>query len=186
MGSRSGAGEIAGGLRGIESLCLQGASRRGHAEKILAAAVVVQHGDPGTWNILVRRNGGISLLDWEAGEPKGMPLWDLLYFMRSFGCWISRTGGRHDALASFSHHFVSGASQLSTQLILSTRRYCHSVGLDSGLVEPLFYTCWMHRALKESTRIPAHLADQAHYFRLLQLCLRNRDEPGLKALFCNW
>ncbi len=144
--------------------------------------LVFQHGDPGTWNILVSESERVIFLDWEAGEAHGIPLWDLFYFMKTFGSWISRTQGSHDGLANFARHFLmaSPLGQLQAEVV---RRYCCSVGLEPALVEPLFYTCWMHRALKECTRLPEASLQNGHYFNLLRLCIARRDSPGFRALF---
>lgn len=144
--------------------------------------VVFQHGDPGTWNVMVSDTGRAVFLDWEAGEIQGMPLWDLFYFMRSFGSWISRKGGNHDGLENFARHFLK-ISPLSTLLAETTDRYSRCVGLDKELVEPLFYTCWMHRALKEATRLTSDSLEQGHYVRLLRMCIRYHNAPGLTRLF---
>ncbi|MCG3119534.1 MAG: hypothetical protein ALAOOOJD_01964 [bacterium] len=64
-----------------------------------------------------------------------------------------------------------------------TQRYCERVNLDKRLIEPLFYTCWMHRALKEATRLsPANL-EKGHYVSLLRLCIEQRQAPGFTRLF---
>ena len=42
--------------------------------------LVFQHGDPHVGNMLVSPAGVVQLLDWEAADPGGLPLWDLLYF----------------------------------------------------------------------------------------------------------
>jgi hypothetical protein len=55
--------------------------------------------------------------------------------------------------------------------------------LDPALVEPLFYTCWMHRALKEATRLQPDRLESGTYVRLLRLCVARRDAPGLRRLF---
>jgi hypothetical protein len=65
----------------------------------------------------------------------------------------------------------------------SVKRYCTEIGLTESLVEPLFYTCWMHRALKESTRLPAKKLRDGHYFNLLRLCMQRRESPTLQRLF---
>ena len=54
--------------------------------------LVFQHGDPGTWNIWVTPSERVAFLDWEAAEPQGMPLWDLFYFVRTYGAWAMRAG----------------------------------------------------------------------------------------------
>src|SRR5262249_34408230 len=55
-----------------------------------AFPLVFQHGDPGTWNIWVTPSERVAFLDWEAAEPHGMPLWDLFYFVRTYGAWAMR------------------------------------------------------------------------------------------------
>ncbi|MDZ7267829.1 MAG: phosphotransferase [candidate division KSB1 bacterium] len=142
---------------------------------------VLQHGDPGTWNMLVSAQGRVSVIDWEAGEVQGMPLWDLFYFMRSYGNWMARRQGLRDALQGFRSMLLA-ASPLSALLAQTVARYCAVTSLDRALVGPLFFTCWLHRALKEASRLtPATLAE-GHYYRLLKLCIAQRQAPGLAAL----
>ena len=117
--------------------------------------VVLQHGDPGPWNLLATDGGGVAFLDWEAAEPNGLPLWDLFYFLRSYGVAASRAAGRREPTASFAEHYLE-PSPLGDVLVETIAAARAEVGLDPELVEPLFYTCWMHRALKEATRIPPH------------------------------
>ena len=144
--------------------------------------LVFQHGDPGTWNIMVSENGKISLIDWEAGDPNGMPLWDLLYFIRSFGSWISRRRRFRDSLKGFARNFLE-PSPLSALLTEATSWYCVCVGLDEKFIEPLFYTCWMHRAIKESTRLNPSSVRSGHYVNLLRLCMSRRDTSPLRLMF---
>ena len=147
-----------------------------------AFPLVFQHGDPGTWNVLVTPSGRAAFLDWEAAEPEGMPLWDLFYFIRSHGVWVSRTSGERDSLRGFSQHFLA-RSALSPILIEVTQRYCDQTGLSRDLVEPLFYTCWMHRALKEATRLTSSRLERGPYVSLLRLCIDQREAPTLQRLF---
>jgi len=147
-----------------------------------AIPLVFQHGDAGAWNIVVSEDDRVTFLDWETAEPQGMPLWDLFYFMRSFATWISRRQGKHDTLAGLERHYLT-PSPLSALLAVATERYCDQVGVDKHLVEPLFYTCWLHRALKESILVPADALNEGHYINLLRLCIRRRNEPALQTLF---
>ena len=63
-------------------------------------------------------------------------------------------------------------------------RKLHTASQRAGLtVEPLFYTCWMHRALKEATRLPPEHLEEGHYLRLLRLCIERRSAPALRRLF---
>jgi len=144
--------------------------------------LVFQHGDPGTWNMLVSPENRVIVIDWEAGEPEGMPLWDLFYFIRTYGSWMSRVQGSRDALKNFTHHFLE-PSPLHELLAATLNRYCDGVGLATELISPLFFTCWMHRALKESTRLQKDVLPKGTFFTLLRHCIEHRNSAALQALF---
>jgi thiamine kinase-like enzyme len=135
--------------------------------------VVVQHGDPGTWNMLATKQDRVIVIDWEAGEQQGMPLWDLFYFLRTFAAWIARQRGSQDSLNNFVESFLK-PSPLRVLLHDSIERYCSQVGVAAELVRPLFYTCWMHRALKEATRLTRDQLEGGHYVNLLRLTIEQR------------
>jgi hypothetical protein len=144
--------------------------------------LVFQHGDPGPWNLLVTPEGRPVFLDWEAADPGGMPLWDIFHFLRSFGLAISRRTGTRDPLRSFTEQVLAD-SDLSRLIVQTTTRFCAATGLRPELVEPLFYLCWMHRALKEAPRLlPARL-ETGRYVNFLRRAIDQRDSPGLRRLF---
>jgi hypothetical protein len=145
-------------------------------------SVAFQHGDPGIWNLLVDPEGALVVLDWEAADIYGMPLWDVFYFMRSFGVWVARAGGTTDQLRGFEQQFFE-PSALNDLLGDGVARICHDAGIDRALVEPLFYTCWMHRALKEASTRSRHSVGDGRYFRLLLRCIEQRGASGLQRLF---
>ncbi len=144
--------------------------------------LVFQHGDPGTWNMMVSAEDKVIVIDWEAGEPEGIPLWDLFYFFRTYASWVSRQQGSRDSLKNFSENFLA-VSAMSEMLAEITQRYCANVGLNRQLIKPLFYTCWMHRALKEATRLTEKTLETGHYFNVLRMSIAEQDNPALEALF---
>ena len=144
--------------------------------------LVFQHGDPGTWNMLVSPENRVIVIDWEAGEPEGLPLWDLFYFLRTYGSWMSRAQSKKNPLQSFSQNFLE-PSPLHALLLATLKRYCDGVGLAADLISPLFYTCWMHRALKESTRLQKDGLAKGTFFTLLRHCIEHRNTAALQALF---
>jgi len=145
--------------------------------------LVFQHGDPGVWNAIVTRDDRVGLLDWEAGEPWGMPLWDLFYFLRSYGIPAGGSHGRRDWLRNSSRHFM-GQTALSGFVAEAVSRYCERVKLSPGLVEPLFHTCWMHRALKEATRRTRATLGEARYLGLLRLGIEEGSVSSFRGLSC--
>ena len=146
--------------------------------------LVFQHGDPGPWNVLITPDGRPGFLDWEAAEPLGMPLWDLFHFLRSYGVIVSRAAGTRDPLHSFAEQYLA-QSALGLLLVESTRRFCALSGLAPGLVEPLFYVCWIHRAVKEAATRPPHRLEQGRYINVLRRTMAQRDAPGLRHLFAS-
>jgi hypothetical protein len=136
-----------------------------------ALPLVFQHGDPGSWNALVTPAGTIAFLDWEAAAREGLPLWDILYFARSYGTLTGR--GPSGLLDDTALRDTVGAT---------IERHRSAIGLAPELVEPLFYTCWMHRALKEATRLRPDDLQRSHYATFLRRCIERRAEPRLRAL----
>jgi hypothetical protein len=144
--------------------------------------LVFQHGDPGPWNLLVTREGRPAFLDWEAADPEGLPLWDIFHFLRSFGLAISRRTGRSDPIRSFTEQVLAD-SDLSRLIAQATTRFCAATALRPELVEPLFYLCWMHRALKEVPRLHPARLDTGRYVNVLRRAIDQRHAPGLRRLF---
>ena len=144
--------------------------------------VVFQHGDPGPWNLVVLPDGRPGFLDWEAADADGMPLWDIFHFLRSFGLLISQKEGRRDPVRSFGEQILA-ASALNGLLVETVRRFSAQSPLPPRLVEPLFYLCWVHRALKEASRLPRDGLESGRYYNLLRVAVEHNDAPGLQRLF---
>jgi hypothetical protein len=144
--------------------------------------LVFQHGDPGTWNMLVREDGSAAILDWENADQAGMPLWDLFYLLRSHAVGTGHRAGTMRRLAAVERYLFD-ASPLSDMVVTSVHAYADRVGVQRELVEPLFHLCWMHQALKEATRMAPERVSNGHYNRLLRLGLERRAAPTLRRLF---
>jgi hypothetical protein len=167
-----------------------GPSERSFLEDQVAALAtstvpsVFQHGDPGTWNLLVTPSGGVAFLDWEAAEPHGMPLWDLFHFFRSYGVLASRRAGVRDQLESSVRQFLSD-TPVSRLLSESVDVYAGRIEMSRDLAGPLFVTGWMHRALKEANRLnPDHLPG-GNYVRLLRRTITEWQNPVLRRLLAS-
>ena len=128
--------------------------------------LVLEHGDLGVWNVLVRLDGRPAVLDWEAGVPRGMPLWDLLYLLRSYAASAARTGADRTAVAL---DLLAGRPPLGDCFVGAIGQYAAALRLDPSLLVPLLLTCWMHRAQKEASR-----REDGPYRRLLRSCVQHR------------
>jgi hypothetical protein len=144
--------------------------------------VVFQHGDTHTGNILSSGPGSVGLVDWEASDPEGMPLWDVLHFLWAY--IASSEGARNDRTQGrcFERHFF-GDSEFHRMVLDAVAGYSRDVGIDTALIEPLFYTCWMHRAIRESIRLEPDRLDRGRYVGLLRMCIEGRQRQGLQRLF---
>jgi hypothetical protein len=140
---------------------------------------VVQHGDPGAWNAVVTHDRRLVFLDWEAGELAGMPLWDLFYFIRSYAVIAGRRRGERRRLHGVAGNWFEDGT-LAARFGAAVARYRARVGIPAAAVEPLFHTCWMHRALKEATRLAPTALERGHYRRLLALGIERRQAAGLQ------
>lgn len=143
--------------------------------------VVFQHGDPGTWNLLVAGDGTVAFLDWEAAERRGVPLWDVFHLARSFAVVAGRSGGQRNMMRAIERILYAPGpiNQMVADVIGS---YRDRVGVPAELIEPLFHTSWMHRALKEATRLRPDSLDSGHYLALLRRGIDLRDTPGVRRL----
>jgi hypothetical protein len=147
-----------------------------------AIPLVFQHGDPGIWNLLATPTGQVAFLDWEAAEPAGLPLWDLFHLLRSYGVLSARRRGVRVALKAFEQTFLDD-SDLARWVRRAIARYCDAVGVAKPLTEALFYTCWMHRSVKEATRLGPRELNRGHYVNVLRLCIRAHSREALTRLF---
>ena len=143
---------------------------------------VFQHGDPGTWNLLITTEDKVAFLDWENATEHGIPIWDLLYFFRSYCVAAGQKSGNHGVLPAVEHYMFDH-SPLSDFIVDAFRRYCQRVGLDAGLVEPLFFMCWVFWAVKQAALVEAVGLQTAHYVQLVKLCIDRRDAPTLARIF---
>ncbi len=143
--------------------------------------VVFQHGDPGVLNIIARQDGSITMLDWENAEPRGMPLWDVLYFVRSLAV-ATGTRRRLDRLQASLRPFVEDGplnALLAEFLADAARR----VALPPEMIRPLLLHCWVQQALKETTRLPANEAARSIFLRFLRRLIAARETPPMRRLY---
>jgi hypothetical protein len=85
-------------------------------------------------------------------------------------------------MRSFDEQLLA-ESELGRLLVRTTSRFCAEAGLATELVAPLFYVCWMQRALKEVTRLHPRRLDRGRYVNLLRVAIDRREAPGLRRLF---
>jgi hypothetical protein len=142
---------------------------------------VMQHGDPGPWNAVVTSDGTVAFLDWEAGELRGLPLWDLFYFLRSVSLIVSPHRPWQSRRARTRRDLVRG-SAVGDVFAEHVRAYVDAVEIDPTLVEPLFHLCWVHRAVKQANRLSPSRRSTGTFHRLVIDGVERRDQPGLRRI----
>jgi hypothetical protein len=127
-------------------------------------------------------NGRPVIMDWENGEPQGMPLWDLFYFLRACANRAARRKGERDSTRNFRTAF-GRKSDFRSAMNHHISHYAAEVGIASELWEPLWFTCWMHRALKEASMLAPGSQRRGIYLPLLRDCMtyQNDYRPVISA-----
>lgn len=143
--------------------------------------IVAQHGDPGTWNLLLAPDGRIGLLDWESFEPDGPPLWDLWHLARSITLDLDPGWLPGRRLSYLTDAFLE-PGRANDRIARATGRFRAVVPVDDALIVPLLIYGFLHRTLKESTRLAPGKVGDGHYARFLRRLLARPDAPGLRRL----
>jgi hypothetical protein len=147
----------------------------------VGSPTVLMHGDPGTWNLLVTADSGLGILDWEAAELDGLPLWDLFHLLRAYATLTSSRWLPGRAFRLARGHLVRG-SALTPTLAAAVRAYSLTAGIETDAVEPLYHLGWVHRAVKEAMRLAPDRLAHGHYIRLLRSGMVPGATPGLDLL----
>lgn len=156
----------------------------GQLDVIAAASrvpLVLQHGDPGSWNLLRRDASSVALLDWENADPHGIPVADLAFLLRSAGVLEARQHSRSvDRLGASMRAFVDPhLTAVGAELMgnLAT-----AIELPRALIGPLFYHGWVLQALREARRLAPDQAERGIFVRSLRRLVAERSRPELQRL----
>jgi aminoglycoside phosphotransferase len=99
---------------------------------------VFEHGDLSHPNIMLLRNGEPGVVDWELAEPRGLPTYDLFFFLTyiAFASHNARKGDEH--LAAFHTAFFGHAAWARPYVAA----YAGRLRLPPHTLTPLFVLCW--------------------------------------------
>jgi hypothetical protein len=106
-----------------------------------------------------------------------MPLWDLLYLVRSCAASSAGRRSREEAVRDVVRR-QGPFGGLQARMAAGAAA---ALGLDRSLVAPLVLTCWMHRAVKESSR-----RHEGPYRRLVRYCVEHRDWLAVDPAPVHW
>ena len=126
----------------------------------------LQHGDPGTWNLLVSDTGNVAVLDWENAESRGVPVADALFFATGVARRALDAAGRRPTPgAVIDRLLVDGAWATWTRSVL--RRAAEAAGCDPRYVPALSVVGAAYQAVKEVPRLDPAAPSRGEWVRLL-------------------
>jgi hypothetical protein len=110
------------------------------------------HNDLTMANVLQDPDGRISVVDWEAARPRGLPLADFWYSV----CDAATACGPQDRATMFNECFLEGGA-LTRLLAPHDGRLREIVGGPPEWLELCFHACWLEHAVNEQIQ---RLADE--------------------------
>jgi hypothetical protein len=127
--------------------------------------LVAEHGDLSHPNVLRLVDGRIAAVDWELGEPLGLPLHDAFFFL-AYAAW-ARRGAKTvaDQVAAFEDAFLEPGGWARPIALGCAER----AGVQLSLIKPLFVACWARYAARLVERIAGGAA--------------RADEPSLAGIW---
>ena len=131
----------------------------------------MMHGDPGMWNFLVAEDGRPGLLDWENADSRGVPLWDLFIFARTFGVFLADAHGVRYTHHTFAQQLLE-ESALKEVLFHQIRDYRRRVGFSAGIVDDLFVMCWTQQAVRQAAVLASPAWGESTGTRFLREALK--------------
>jgi hypothetical protein len=116
-------------------------------DELPPVAGVLQHNDPGSWNIVVSGTS-FTVVDWESARRNGLPLWDLSYFL---GDALTELAGpsRRDRYAA---SLFRGEEELSEVLFRWLRVGAEAAQVPREAIGRVVTLGWLHHGLSHVAR----------------------------------
>jgi len=99
---------------------------------------VLEHGDLGHPNLILRKAGGLGVVDWELAMPDGLPACDLFFFLAYAAFALHKAHAKGDYLSSFRGAFFGKEAWARSYV----EAYTEHIRLSPGLLPSLFVLCW--------------------------------------------
>ena len=106
------------------------------------------HNDLTMWNVLVRADGSLGVLDWEAATAAALPLADLFYAVADAACAASGYVGRREALRAC----FCADGKLAGWARMVVKRHVQALEVGNDEVSLSFRSCWLQHAADDVRR----------------------------------
>jgi hypothetical protein len=110
--------------------------------------VAVEHGDFSPWNVFLTPLGGLSVLDWEGAEPKGLPFSDLLYFL-TYLTFFDEGALESGTAPSAYRRMLDPQTVMGSIAAACVQEYRSRIGISEGVLRPLRLLTWIRYAVQE-------------------------------------
>jgi aminoglycoside phosphotransferase (APT) family kinase protein len=104
---------------------------------------VIEHGDVSHPNLLVTPDGAIAAVDWELGEPHGLPAHDLCGFLG----YIAAASAGATAPERQGAAITGAMGERGGWMDLAARDYARRIHLDPSFLPALTIASWARRAV---------------------------------------
>lgn len=104
----------------------------------MSLPLVFEHGDLCHPNILLRKRGGVGVVDWEIAEPRGLPACDLFFFLTYAAFALHNASTSRSYLPAFHDAFFGRRAWAQPYV----RFYAERMQLAPHVLTPLFILCW--------------------------------------------
>ncbi len=131
---------------------------------------VFQHGDPGTWNIVLE-GSEVRLLDWENGEVRGVPTWDASAFVHAYTARALAHRGVRVSPSTMARVLFAD-TEWSRWHGAALQRAAGAVGLPQRLVAPILALRYVYQAVKDIPRLDPEAVAHGQANRMLWECRR--------------
>ena len=124
--------------------------------------VVFEHGDFSHPNLFVTEDGELVAIDWERGQPRGLPFHDLTFYTAYLAESIDRPRNPEDLVASYRRairHLGWARADLDLHI--------EHLGIDRRLVPLLEVACWTRSLADLSTAPGPSNRSEPHRYELL-------------------
>jgi hypothetical protein len=114
-----------------------------------ALGAVLQHNDPGPWNIVADAST-FTMVDWESARQHGLPLWDLVYFLTEALATLDRVADENRD--EYVRLLFRGEAKSSGVLFAWVSRAVSAGAIPPDAVGQIVTLCWLHHGLSHRAR----------------------------------
>jgi len=117
----------------------------------IALPPVFEHGDLSHPNIMLLSDGTLGVVDWELADPRGLPAYDLFFFLTYAAFAVQNARKSDDYLAAFQAAFFGPAAWARPYIVDYARR----LDLPLLTLTPLFVLSWARYMISLLQRLDA-------------------------------